>query len=152
MRIFFNSRKGTAAVMTAIMMTVLLGFCALVVDIGGVSLERSKLQNAVDSAALAAAQDLPNASAAAATAADYLVNNGFGEAVVNISFSGSNRQITVDASQPVNYAFAGVLGAGSTNVKASATAQKGGKYLDGAFKYAVFSGSRNDELCINSGL
>ncbi len=150
MRILLTGQRGTAAVMTAIMMTVLLGFCALVVDIGGVSLERSKLQNAVDSAALAAAQDLPNTSAAAATAADYIANNGFGEAVLNISFASSNRQITVDAAHPANYAFAGVLGVDSTDVKASATAQKGGKYLKGAFNYAVFSGSMNDELCINS--
>lgn len=150
MRVSIRSQKGTAAVMTAILMTVLLGFCALVFDIGGVSLERSRLQNAVDSAALAAAQDLPDISAAAAIAADYLESNGFGDAVLNISFSGSNRQITVEAVQSVNYVFAGVLGLGTAGVRASATAQKGGKYLKGAFEYAVFSGSIYDELCINS--
>lgn len=150
MYVSFRSQKGTAAVMTAILMTVLLGFCALVVDIGSVSLERSRLQNAVDSAALAAAQDLPSTAAAAAVAADYLESNGFGDAALNISFAGSNKQITVDAVQTVNYVFAGALGLGSADVKASATAQKGGKYLKGAFEYAVFSGSKNDELCINS--
>ncbi len=150
MRISFKNQKGTAAVMTAIMMTVLLGFCALVVDIGGVSLERSRLQSAVDSAALAAAQDLPDTSAASATASDYLVSNGFDGASVNISFASLNRQITVEVVQSAEYAFAGVLGVSSTDVKASATAQKGGRYIRGAFDYAVFSGSRNDELCINS--
>jgi hypothetical protein len=150
LRTSFRSQKGTAAVMTAILMTVLLGFCALVVDIGSVSLERSRLQSAVDSAALAAAQDLPDTSAASSVAVDYLESNGFSDAVVNISFSGANRQITVNAAQSVNYVFADVLGMGSADVKASATAQKGGKYLKGAFEYAVFSGSTNDELCINS--
>lgn len=150
MQISFRNQKGTAAVMTALMMTIMLGFCALVVDIGGVSLVRSRLQNAVDSAALAAAQDLPDSSAASVTAADYLTNNGFAEASINISFGSLNRQITIEAVQPAKYAFAGVLGVGSADVKAVATAQKGGKYLRGAFDYAVFSGSRNDELCINS--
>lgn len=150
MRMSFRDQKGTAAVMTAIMMTAMLGFCALVVDIGGVSLERSRLQNAVDAAALAAAQDLPDTSAAAATAADYMTNNDFGEAVISISFANSNRQIKVDAAQSMSYAFASVLGASSMDVKASATAQKGGRFIRGAFNYAVFSGSRNDELCINS--
>lgn len=150
MRTFFRNENGTTAVMTAILMTLLLMFCALVVDIGSVSLERSRLQNAVDAAALAAAQDLPDTYSAASTAAEYLESNGFGSAVLDISFAASNRQITVDAVCPVNYVFAGVLGMGSTDVKASATARRGGKYLNGAFGYAVFSGSRNDELCINS--
>jgi hypothetical protein len=132
------------------MMTALLGFCALVVDIGGMSLEKSRLQNAVDSAALAAAQDLPSTLEASNTAEQYLASNGFDEANITISFAKSSRQITVEAVYPGKYALARVLGVDNLDVKASATAQKGGKYLGGVFDYAVFSGSKNDEININS--
>ncbi len=150
MKIDLSSNKGTAAVITAVMMTAILGFSALVVDIGSVSLEKNKLQNAVDAAVLAAAQDLTDTSAATATANEYLADNGFEDAVINVSFTDANRQVTVEAIQVVSYSFARILGFDSADVKASATAQKGGTYLRGAFDYAVFSGSRNDELCINS--
>lgn len=150
MHLHFKSKKGITTIMIAIMMTLILGFCALVVDIGRVSLEKGRLQNAVDSAALAAAQDLPDTIAATDTANDYMAMNGFSNADINVGFAGSNRQITVEAIDDMDYTFARILGINSTDIKAAATAEKGGRYLRGAFDYAVFSGSRNDELCINS--
>jgi Flp pilus assembly protein TadG len=150
MHISIKSCKGTAAVTTALMMTLLLGFCALVVDIGIVSVQKSQLQNAVDSAALAAAQDLPSTSEAADTARSYLDSNGFGDAAIDVSFTHNNRQVTVAATQSFNYTFAGVLGMEAANVRTSATAQKGGSYLRGAFEYAIFSCSTNQELILNS--
>ena len=150
MNLRFKSRKGSTAVLTAIMMSTILGFCALVVDIGRVSLEKNRLQNAVDSAVLAAAQDLPDTAVSADTAKKYIELNGFGTADISVRFASSNRQISVEAIENMDYTFARILGINSTNVKTSATAEKGGKYLRGAFDYAVFSGSKNDELCINS--
>lgn len=150
MRIFLKNCKGTAAVTTALMMTLILGFCALVVDIGIVSIHRSRLQNAVDSAALAAAQDLPSTSDAAGTARTYLDSNGFSDAEIDVSFALNNRKVTVEASQTYNYVLAGVLGMDTVEVSASATAQKGGAYTRGAFEYAVFSGDTNQELILNS--
>ncbi|HOQ07991.1 MAG TPA: pilus assembly protein TadG-related protein [Clostridiales bacterium] len=150
MNISFKSRKGTAAVATALMMTLILGFCALVTDIGIMSIQKSRLQNAVDSAALAAAQDLPSTSEAAETVRTYLDSNGFGNAAIDISFAHNNRQVTVEAARTFDYMLAGVLGMGSVEVRASATAQKGGTYIRGAFEYAIFSGDRNQELILNS--
>ncbi|HEX2947621.1 MAG TPA: pilus assembly protein TadG-related protein [Clostridia bacterium] len=150
MHLSFRSKKGSTAIMIAVMMSAILGFCALVIDIGRVSLYKNTMQNAVDSAALAAAQDLPDTAAAVNTAENYLNLNGFGSADKNIVFADSNRQITVEAIENMNYTFARILGINSTAVKTKASAEKGGRYLRGAFDYAVFSGSRNDELCINS--
>ena len=150
MYLHLKSKKGVTTVMIAVMMSLILGFCALVVDIGRVSLEKNMLQNAVDSAALAAAQDLPDTAAATYTANNYMAMNGFASANINIGFGDSNRQITVDATENIKYTFARILGVNNTNIKTAATAKKGGKYIRGAFDYAVFSGSSNDELCINS--
>jgi Putative Flp pilus-assembly TadE/G-like len=46
--------------MTALMMVVLCGFAAMVVDIGRVWIAQRQLQNAVDATALAIAQNMPN--------------------------------------------------------------------------------------------
>lgn len=46
--------------MTALMMVVLVGFAALVVDVGRVYLAQRQLQNAVDSTATAVAQNMPD--------------------------------------------------------------------------------------------
>ncbi len=54
------SQKGQVLVLFALALTVLLGITALVVDIGGFFHERRSLQNAMDSAALAGAADLPD--------------------------------------------------------------------------------------------
>jgi len=150
MNISLKSCKGTAAVTTALAMTLILGFSALVVDIGIVSIQKSKLQNAVDSAALAAAQDLPFTADAIDTARAYLDSNGFESASINVSFANNDRQVTVEAARSFDYMLAGVFGMDSVEVRASATAQKGGRYLRGAFEYAVFSGDRNQELILNS--
>lgn len=143
-----NSQKGTAALLTAIMMTVILGFCAMVVDIGRVSMEKNKLQNTVDAAALAAAQDLPDTAAASLTVNDYLNKNGYGSITASINFTRSDRRISVTGIKNIDYTFARVLGLNNTDVKSAATAEKGAKYLGGAFDYSVFSGSTTDELSI----
>ncbi|MBI2912687.1 MAG: hypothetical protein HYY03_02065 [Chloroflexi bacterium] len=61
-------------------LAVLLGFVALVIDVGLAFQERRSLQNAVDAAALAAAQDLSNGepkAAAIGTALEFMNRNGY---------------------------------------------------------------------------
>ena len=57
-------QDGQALPMVALAMVVLLGFAGLVIDIGRVWVAQRQLQAAVDSAALVAGQDLPNATTA----------------------------------------------------------------------------------------
>ncbi|MCH7810676.1 MAG: hypothetical protein IH863_08855, partial [Chloroflexi bacterium] len=69
--------------MFALALVVLLGFVSITLDVGLAFLERRSLQNAVDAAALAAAQDLANGEsdeAAIAVALDYMNRNGFPDA------------------------------------------------------------------------
>ena len=69
-------------------LVVLLGFAGLVIDIGRVYVAQRQLQAAVDAAALAAGQDLPDSVAAHASAISY-------------GATGSNREPDMEASAPV---------------------------------------------------
>lgn len=62
---FAADRRGAVAVSSALLMTALIGFTALGVDVGAVYLDRRKAQSVADLAALAAAADLANADKAA---------------------------------------------------------------------------------------
>ncbi|MCH7617712.1 MAG: hypothetical protein IIB18_07615 [Chloroflexi bacterium] len=78
-----DRERGQTLVLFALMLTVMLGFVALTVDVGLAFLERRQMQNAVDAAALAAAQDLTVGQSneiAEATAYDYMDRNGYPEA------------------------------------------------------------------------
>jgi uncharacterized membrane protein len=57
MRRLKSSEEGTIAAVVAVMLLVLLGMAALVVDIGDGYWERRMLQNSADAAALAVAGD-----------------------------------------------------------------------------------------------
>ena len=53
-----KSEEGGVAILVAILMVALCGFVALVVDAGTLFVQRTQLQQAVDAAALAGAQDI----------------------------------------------------------------------------------------------
>ena len=62
---------GQALIIMALTLVVMLGFAGLVVDIGRAYLAQRQLQTAVDAAALAGGQSLPNSTAAQTQALDY---------------------------------------------------------------------------------
>jgi uncharacterized membrane protein len=62
---------GQAILIVVLFMVVLLGFCALVLDVGHAYLAQRRLQSSVDAAALAGADSLPNVASANAVANDY---------------------------------------------------------------------------------
>ncbi len=68
---FTKNEDGGVAVIAAVSMTAMIGFCALAVDLGSVFQQTRRLQGTADLAAMAAARDLEHAEAAAlATARD----------------------------------------------------------------------------------
>jgi len=78
MRKMLSGDKGSVIIYVTILITVLLGFTALVVDGGLKYLTKSRLQNAVDAAAISGAHELmkdPTGEEAKETAALYLMNN-----------------------------------------------------------------------------
>ncbi len=58
MRNRHSQRRGTVAVLTAVMLVILLAMCAFAIDVGYLLLAKSELQRSADAAALAAAWEL----------------------------------------------------------------------------------------------
>jgi len=145
-----DDERGSILVIVALMMVVLLGFSALVVDVGMVYGQERKLQNALNAAALAGGKALTisilNASTdpAIAAAENNFSLNGYSPSDITCSFSNSNGTIKVESTQTVNYIFAKVLGFSSSSIHLSAAATKTGVPL--AFSYALFSGDPSHDL------
>ena len=132
---------GQSIVLVAFTIAMLCGVAALVVDTGMVSVAQGQLQNAADAAALAAANDLPSASAAATTADAYGELNGVPAANTSITtpYKGNANKVEVVCTKTVQYTFARVIGINSKVVTARAVAEKTGM-TGGCFGYALFSG------------
>lgn len=125
-RKLIGGEGGTAAVLFALSLTALLGFTALVTDSGLLFLNQSRVANAVDSAVLAGAQELPgNPDAALAVARTYAEANGVTDAEAVFSVSEDGRQIVGEATRRVGLYFARVLGFTQGEVKARAAARVG---------------------------
>lgn len=130
MKIFKRLRReedGQSLIMVVLLLGVLLSFSALIVDVGLLYAEKSKLQNAADAAALAGAQVLPNKTLAQGFVETYAGLNGVPASdISNISYpGGENKQIKVEVESEVPYIFANFLNlvGTSTNVTASAVAE-----------------------------
>lgn len=142
-----KNEQGSVSIIVAISITVLMAFSAIVIDVGRVALEKQALQNALDAASLAGAQELPhNTSIARQMAVAYFVENGFSEASIQrIDFFNSNKEISITAAQPVEYTFAKIFGDGDNKmVTVSACAQSSSVF--DPFNYTLFSGSGMDLL------
>lgn len=143
----FKEESGTIIVIVAISMTVILAFCALAIDLGRVSIQKSKLQTAVDAAVLAATQDLPDTYKARNSANKYIQLNGYEPSDISISFLESNSKIKIIATKKIKLTFAKVIGFDDTTITRSATGAK--ERMGGPFEYALFSGDRNSALSLN---
>lgn len=119
-------RKGNAAIILVIAFMALLGFTALALDIGNVYINKVKLSNALDSAALSACLELPeNPSKAFEIAHEYLEKNGIEPSRTNINISDDNKQIEIEGNLDVEYFFAKAIGFKGTKVYANTKAAIG---------------------------
>ena len=124
-----GSERGQILVIASLLLPLLLGMAALAVDLGSYASARRQLQNAADSIALAAAQDLPNASAAQATAQSWAAKNGVDWAnvtftITQVGGANPNPKVSVTVTKAHAFAFIGALGVGSKNVGAHSAAIK----------------------------
>lgn len=142
-----KDETGSAMVIVAISLSVIMALCALVLDYGRVSIEKTKLQNAVDASVLAAAQDLPDANKATNTANKYIELNGADSSDINVTFLDSNNKIKITASKKIEYTFAKIMGSNDVTITQTATGMRG--KMGGAFDYALFSGDTYNSLNLN---
>lgn len=122
---FTEDQRGMALILVAAGMVAFTGFMALVADVGLLTLNKQRLVNAVDAAALAGVHELPvNPDYAKGIAVNYALQNGVNplEPQVGEYLGTPNTKLTVSATRQVDFTFARVLGINSTNVSAAATA------------------------------
>lgn len=119
-----RDEKGSAIAVVALFMTVMIGFAALIVDVGNLYLNKIRLSNMVDAAALAGVQDLPDdPEMAVASAYSYAARNGISSDAVGVTISNNNTVVTVAATRPVPFFFAPIFAMTSSDVTARAAAK-----------------------------
>jgi Flp pilus assembly protein TadG len=136
-----RQETGQVLVLMALLMVILVGFTAFAVDVGHAYLVQRQLQAGVDAAALAAAQEIPDAAAVIAAGSAYGPSTGARNATTTVdgavtsiqtkcltsapgcsSRFGSFNAVQVTATAAVPTYFARVFGIDAINVDATATA------------------------------
>jgi Flp pilus assembly protein TadG len=142
LRSLWREELGQGLVLGTLAMIVILGFAALVLDVGMFLHEKREIQKAVDAAALAAAQELPDSwTEAEADAQEWLAKNdvdGTDGDSVDISFTCTSEYeiacdpatnkwdtVIVHAEREVPLNFAPLLGLDSITVEATAAGCRG---------------------------
>lgn len=138
--------RGAVLIIISVSMVALLGMAALAVDLGNAWSGDRRLNTATDAAVLAGAVELlDGGSAAQARAAcqDYLIAN-YPEAVGTCVVDEDDFTVRIEATAPIEYAFAPVLGVddGTVSSLSEATLQAGGAPA------GVGSGMRPLGLCL----
>lgn len=118
-----KEEKGTVLVLTAVSMVFLVGLMALVTDAGILYVNRIKLVNALDTAVLAGAQELPaNTDAARSNAVNYAALNGVNDQEAGFEILDDNKTIAASGTRSINLFFARILGHNTGQVSANAKA------------------------------
>ncbi len=132
---FFKTQDGSVVVFVALLMTIIIGFAALSIDIGLAFNKKTELQKDLDNIALAAVKELPAASTddeewdrAVEVAVKYAELNGLtGFSVSDIEpVKNSDNKIVgmkVSGEVDVPYNFAQIFGYNSGKARTSSTAE-----------------------------
>lgn len=124
-----KDERGMAVVLVTLAMTALLGTVALVTDFGLVALNKNRLANAADAAALAGVQELPEYPSNAQTVArSYALQNGVPDEKVQVNLIPditTSRYVAVEVTtnRTVEYIMAKALGFNTVDIQAKATAR-----------------------------
>ena len=120
-----KKEEGQAIVISSIFMAVLLGMCALVMDIGHDFRTKRRLQGTADAAALAGAQELPTDPGSAQSIAQTYGNKNGGDvkSISVRSLYNPNDTIYVETQRTEPSIFGRVLGINSAVIHAKAKAR-----------------------------
>ncbi len=122
---YFN-RKGSSSIILMLVMTSMAALMSLSVDAGLLYFEESKLQNAVDAAALAAAAKFDKGDMEMLQEAfKYAGLNGIAPETLTIDIAEGQRRISVESTKVVGLHFARIFNIMDASVKARATAVVG---------------------------
>lgn len=123
---YLKEKKGSSSIILLFMMVVIMSLMTLTVDAGLLYIEKGKLQNTVDSAALAAMATYSEGRESMLTEAYKYSNlNGFPPEELNIEITDNKRRITVRANKSVSLFFSRIFGTTRADVAVKATAIAG---------------------------
>jgi Flp pilus assembly protein TadG len=140
----YENESGQSIVFVALMLTVLLGFGALAVDIGYMTFQRSSMQNAADAAALAGAVMVPTYDLTDSSDVDDLEEFTINYAESNFNFDGASYTITpnvvdqtlnVEINQEVPKFLSGIITNDIKTMSVSATAKYGYRWNGDALPF-----------------
>lgn len=98
-----NSRKGSILILSAILLMALLAATALSVDVGYIQVQRTRMQNGVDAAALAAAQEITHAVSMAPPDTQDPTAYALGAARTTAAYVAGLSDIYVDPNRDVTF-------------------------------------------------
>jgi hypothetical protein len=123
---YLVDKKGNSSIILLFMITVIIGLMTLTVDAGLLYLEKSRLQNTVDSAALAAvAVYAEGREKMLEEAYKYSDFNGVPSEELSIDISEDNRRVTITTDKSVTMYFARIFSISNSDVEAKAAAVTG---------------------------
>jgi hypothetical protein len=121
--------QGSTLIWACILISVLLGFSSLVIDVGFINHLKAEMQKTADAAALAGAKQLPNETQALAFAEDMCERNNYEKNVDGVTITCTRNPdgvhsgwYQVQLSKPIDYFFAPLLGYPNGVVSVHATA------------------------------
>jgi hypothetical protein len=129
-RWFERKQPGASLALVLISMAALIGGAMLAVDAGLMVAGRSRLGAALDSAVLAAAQELPSTTSARTVFNQYfaqnlVTNNVFGSATASVTFGGEmTTAIQAEGQAPVRLQFGPFFGINQVTVHSRARAEQ----------------------------
>lgn len=139
LRRFHKSEDGAVMVVAALCLVAFLSVASLVTDMGLKYHQKSKLQSAMDAAALAAVRYMPDEQTAKTVALEYIEKNGFSTESVVVEFP-SNEIVRVSDSRTAKTVFASLFKTDSVQIKAKAAARYVDKNMAIDFEYLMFHG------------
>ena len=116
---FAKEENGAVMVIAALCLVAFLSIASLVTDMGLKYHQKSKLQSAMDAAALAAVRCMPDKQTAKAVALEYVEKNGFTTDSVVVEFP-SDEIVRVSDSRKCKTVFASLFNTDSVQINAKA--------------------------------
>ncbi len=144
---FVKKEDGAAMVIAALSLVAFLSVVSLVTDMGLRYHQKSKLQSAMDAAALAAVRYMPDEQTAKAVALEYVEKNGFSADSVVVEFP-SEEIVRVKDSVEGKTVFASLFKVDSVQINAKAAARYVDKNMAIDFEYLIFHGD-NSQFTMN---
>lgn len=138
-RSFAQKEDGAAMIIAALSLVAFLSIVSLVTDMGLKYHQKSKLQSAMDAAALAAVRYMPDEIKAREVALEYVEKNGFSSDGVIVEFP-SKEIVRVSDSVEGKTVFASLFKVDSVEINAYAAAKYVNKNMAVDFEYLMFHG------------